>query len=375
MPSKGRGRAPASKKSSGKSAKSARSSKASKAGHKTSKSGKASRSSKTSKSGSRSASAARGTGRHRRIEPGCTYLITRKTNDDLFWLTPSALVNAVLLYLLILKATKHGMLIHGFVFLSTHFHLLATDPKGKLPAFMNEYVSETGKALKIVRKSTRRVWSGRRYSATKLLDLDAAERKLAYALLNPTGAELTDPAVWPGLTSARFRFGETISAARPDIYFDKKRCLLASMVLAPLSQAFPAAIESDSAPGAAQGATVPGVDASESRIRDLVEEGRAAIHRRLAKEGRRLAGVARVLRTPWTRRATHPIGELHPLFATRDAELLEAAIEEMRQFEEEHDAAKQRYMAGHHRTLFPSGTYGYRVVLGVRVAKKRRRAA
>jgi hypothetical protein len=219
---------------------------------------------------------------------------------------------------------------------------------------MSEYVSETGKALKIVRKSTRRVWSGRCYSATKLLELDAAERKLAYALLNPTEAELTDPAEWPGLTSARFRLGETISATRPDIYFGKKRCLLASMVLAPLSQAFPSEIESDSAPGAAQGATAPAVDASESRIRDLVEEGRAAIHRRLAKEGRRLAGVARVLRISWTKRSTHPIGELNPLFATRDAELLEAAIEEMRQFEMDHDAAKQRYAAGHHRTLFPS---------------------
>jgi hypothetical protein len=142
-----------------------------------------------------------------------------------------AIVNAILLFLLILKATKHGMLIHGFVFLSTHFHLLVTDVEGRLPAFMDEFLSESGKALKVARKTTRRVWSGRRYSATHLLDLDAAERKLAYSLLNPLEAGLTEPEEWPGLTSARFRFGETISAERPEVYFSKKRPGLVSLIL------------------------------------------------------------------------------------------------------------------------------------------------
>lgn len=346
MPSNKRGRCPTSKRTAGKAGK--------------------------YRSRSTSAAAIRSAVRHRRVEPGCTYLITKKTNDDLFWLAPSALVNSILLFLLILKATKHGMLIHGFVFLSTHFHLLVTDQKGRLPAFMGEYLSESGKALKIARKTTRRVWSGRRYSATNLLDLDAAEREIAYILLNPLEAELTEPEEWPGLTSARFRFGETISAARPEIYFSKRRPGLVTLILAPLVHAFPAGPESQ---GSSSERASDAAEASAARIRDLVEVGRAAIHRRLDRENRWLAGVERVLRTRWTRRSTHPIGNLNPTFATRDAKRLEAAIDEMRQFEKDHDAAKHRYTAGQHRTLFPSGTYGYRVVLGVRVAKKRRPAA
>jgi putative transposase len=346
---------------------------------------------KERKSRSRSSSATSSTVQHRRIEPGCTYLITKKTNDDLFWLAPSPLVNAILLFLLILKATKHGMLIHGFVFLSTHFHLLVTDVgvandkgilEGRLPAFMCEFLTESGKALKVGRKTTRRVWSGRRYSATHLLDLDAAERKLAYALLNPLEAALTLPEKWPGLTSVSFRFGDTISATRPGIYFSKKRPGLVSLILAPLVCAFPAGPESEATLAPAAPAPVQdsardpaAEDASATRIRELVEIGRTTIHRRLEQEGRKLAGVERVLRTPWTRRSTHPIGDLNPRFATRDAKRLEDAIEEMWRFERDHDAAKERYTAGHHRTLFPSGTYGYRVVLGVRVAKRRRPAA
>jgi hypothetical protein len=228
---------------------------------------------------------------------------------------------------------------------------------------------------------------GRRYSATHLLDLDAAERKLAYALLNPLEAGLTEPTEWPGLTSARLRFGETISAERPGIYFSKKRPGLVSLILAPLDYAFPAETglepdlsQKDPTPTAPKSVDDSAQDstseaASATRIRELMEEGHAAIHRRLEKEGRKLAGVERVLRTRWTQRSTHPIGDLNPRFATHDARRLENAIEEMRRFERDHDAAKQRYTAGHHRTLFPSGTYGYRVVLGVRVAKRRRPAA
>jgi hypothetical protein len=143
--------------------------------------------------------------------------------------------------------------------------------------------------------------------------------------------------------------------------------------MAPLSRAFPAGPASEPASTSEQAGASE--DPSEARIHQLVEAGRAAIHRRLEQDGRKLAGVERVQRTPWTRRATHPIGDLNPRFATRDANRLEAAIDAMRLFERDHDAATERYTAGHHRTLFPSGTYGYRVVLGVRVAKRRRPAA
>ncbi|MGE3166314.1 MAG: hypothetical protein AB7O52_15515 [Planctomycetota bacterium] len=49
--------------------------------------------------------------------------------------------------------------------------------------------------------------------------------------------------------------------------------------------------------------------------------------------------------------------------------LLASRIAEKRQFESDHERARRRYIAGHTRTAFPPGTYGYRVLLGVRVGR------
>ena len=149
--------------------------------------------------------------RLRRIREGVTYLITKKTNDDQFILRPDGSVNQVLLYLLILKARKHGILIHGFVAMSNHIHMVVTDVRGCLPKFMQEFLGESGKAIKIATGSTRRVWSPERYSAVELLDRDAVERMITYCHTNPTKAGLTLPEDWPGLTSARNKFGDTLT--------------------------------------------------------------------------------------------------------------------------------------------------------------------
>lgn len=52
--------------------------------------------------------------RLRRVKPDTTYLITKKTSDDLFWLVASPKMNALFLYTLILWARRYGVLIHAF---------------------------------------------------------------------------------------------------------------------------------------------------------------------------------------------------------------------------------------------------------------------
>jgi hypothetical protein len=159
-----------------------------------------------------------------------------------------------------------------------------------------------------------------------------------------------------------------MTAERPGIYFSEDRPESVSLTLSPLSCAFPELAESEEERRKLD-------EETEARIGELVAAGRTEIHRRLEEAGKRLAGTEAVRRTRYTKRGVHPIRTLNPRFATRDAELLRRAIEEHREFEAEHESAKQRYIAGHTQTHFPSGTYGYRVVLGVRVAKRRRRAA
>ena len=341
--------------------------------------------------------------RLRRVLPGRTWFITKKTNDDQFFLRPDGTVDAILLYVLIEKLSKYGLLIHEFVFMSNHFHLVVTDVRGTLPAFMREFLSETGKALKGALNTTRRIWSGDRYGATALLDLDAAERFMTYTRVNPTAAGLTRPEEWPGLTSARWSFGDTIEAKRPEGYFDPRtRADRVSCVLEPLPEHFgEAQDESGGIEEESQGPSVstlrtggknPGSGENEraarrkertkhrSRCRAQEEtidrHTRTAVAQILEQMGasrkvaaRTLAGPSSVVNTSRQKRGNHDYGRMNPRFATQDPKRLWAAVKDERSFRASHEEARQRYLDGEQRVLFPSGTYGYREVWGVRVRK------
>ncbi len=176
----------------------------------------------------------------RRVKLGATYLITKKCVDDQFLIRPSGLINQILLYLLVEKALRYGVIIHGFCFLSNHIHLVVTDVRGKLPAFMREFLGESSKAVQRASDGDRAIWSRKRYSAVELLDLDAAERKDVYTTTNPTRSGLTKPEERPGLTSAHLKFGDLIEVERPSVYFSKRRPKSVSMRLESVALPFEA---------------------------------------------------------------------------------------------------------------------------------------
>ena len=64
---------------------------------------------------------------------GATVAIALKCSEGRFFLRPSAAQVRKLRFLLGHYADKHGILLHGFVFMSNHFHLILTDPKRSLP--------------------------------------------------------------------------------------------------------------------------------------------------------------------------------------------------------------------------------------------------
>lgn len=314
---------------------------------------------KCSDSPSRSASRSR----LRRVLPGTTYLVTKKTNDDFFVIRSSEATDRILLYTLILKALRYGVLIHGFCFMSNHFHLVVTDVRGRLPAFMRDFLSETSKAIQVQLSDNRHVWSSTRYSAVALLDLDAAERELAYSHLNPTRAGLTAPADWPGLTGAKCEAGAVITVDRPAAYFSKRyRPAEVSVSLAPLPGVFEE-LSADQEDRANRESAV--------RVRAMVEAESRAIQSDLDRRGRRMAGRARVLSMPRSHRSSHPVRTANPRFATTNPQLMTSAVAEMRAFEDDHESARVRYVGGHPKTIFPPGTYGYRELLGVRVSERR----
>lgn len=114
--------------------------------------------------------------RHRRVTKGAVYLITKKCARDEFLIRPSKLTNQILFYALLDRARKYGIQIISFCFLSNHFHLVLRDVRGRLPDFMRDFLKQTSSAIRVAEGDDRRAWSQKRYSAVKLLDLDAGIR-------------------------------------------------------------------------------------------------------------------------------------------------------------------------------------------------------
>ena len=311
--------------------------------------------------------------RLRRILPGAVYLLTKKTNDDYYFLRPDGSVDPILLYLLVLKLKSYGLLLHAFIVMSNHIHLVVTDVRGRLPDFMRDFLSESSKAIQLAHGMKRRVWSSTPYSATRLLDRDAAERLIAYCQTNPTKAGLTMPMDWPGLTSAHYKFGATITARKPERFFGSHRPDVVECRLSPL---LPLIGDPDFDPTTPSAPPAEDSDLYRRRCEQLQASVQQRVDRRVEellherrKTGRRLAGREAVQVVPRETRGQRPLRKLNPKFASRNPKLMEWAKASEKEFRISHEVAKQRYARGESRVLFPAGTYGYRELLQVRVRK------
>ena len=253
--------------------------------------------------------------------------------------------------------------------MSNHLHLVVTDVRGRLPKFMREFLSESGKAIKLAVGTTRRVWSPERYSAVELLDRDAVERMLTYCQTNPTEAGLTMPSDWPGLTSANHKIGDVLRAEKPGFYFGANRPDSVSCLLSPIPRLIGELKqqEEELTPEAYRARCRELQVNIEQRVERSVEE---ILQKRMQAGKTALAGRAAVLAASRTRRGNHPFREgINPQFATTNSELMKQAKAEFKAFCAAHDEAKESYIAGNTGVYFPHGTYGYHELLRVNVRK------
>ena len=136
----------------------------------------------------------------RRI-PGTTYGLAIRCSERRHFLAPTAETNLALLFLLACAASKHGILIHGYAFLSNHYHLVVTDPRGVLGDFMRDLNSQIARVLNHRLGRGENLFNREGYEAWEL-ESDDVIGHLAYVAANPTDSGLVkDPADWPGLIS------------------------------------------------------------------------------------------------------------------------------------------------------------------------------
>jgi REP element-mobilizing transposase RayT len=293
------------------------------------------------------------------IVPGMTVMVTRRTLRRTHLFRPDPDITQLYQYCLAVLAKRHAIQVHAVVLMSTHEHLVLTDPKGRLPPFLRELHRMVALGVKVLRKWEGAVWDHERPSVVHLRTREAVIEKLAYVMANPVTAGLVRaPEEWPGVRTLPRDLGRLkLTASRPPRFFDKR------------NPTWPERATLELAPPTVEGLDVDGLRAAVTRELDEQE-----VHARTQVRARGWAfmGRKRVLNTsPYDRaRSWEPLRRLNPSFAVgkRRRDAFFEAVAALRDFRASYAAALARWRSGDRLACFPFGTWHMRVAHAASVA-------
>ncbi|HUS63112.1 MAG TPA: hypothetical protein VMZ28_01170 [Kofleriaceae bacterium] len=277
----------------------------------------------------------------RPIIPGATYLVTRRCTQRQFLLVPSRRTRQVFHYCLAYAAQRTGVLVHAVIVMSNHYHLVVTDPLGRLPAFAECLNKLVAKCLNATYGRWENFWSSEPVSYVRLLDSEAVIDKIAYTLANPVLAGLVKRGDrWPGLRLGR---PGAYPARRPSCFFREEGSMPRSLSLELVE---PALDDSDAG------------DAW-SRIERAVGEMEAHVRENARREGRRFLGASAVMRqNPSKSPRTHAVRRaLSPRIASRNKWLRIEVLSRSAEFIRDYRRAFASWRLLDRLAVFPLGTY------------------
>jgi putative transposase len=276
-------------------------------------------------------------------------MATRRCDKRRFTLRPDDYVTQVFLYCLAYAASEFNILVHGWVQMTNHLHLLLTDPDGRLPLFMERFDGLLARALNAYWGRWEYFFCPGSYNAVRLDTFDDALSKLIYILTNPVAAGHVDHARrWTGATSVRWRSGETRTFSRPSgTFFGPNSTLPAevSLRLAPLLGFAGRDEELD------------------ALVRERVIARETEIRAKFRAEGRTFMGMDAVMRCdPEDHpRSREPRRRLNPRIAGSDREVRIRALIRWSSFVRMYREAWRLWRDGDHSAVFPEGTWLMRV--------------
>ena len=279
---------------------------------------------------------------------------TRRCAQRQFLLRPSQATNELFRYVLAVSAQQHGIALHACVALSDHYHIAATDPHGRFPAFQQHMNSLLARNLNRRLRRRESFWAPGSYNAVTLVTPEDAFAKIVYILANPVSAALVECASeWPGVWTPPELIGTgPLAVRRPDDFFLDDGPMPDSAML-------------DFVP-------LPGHDAEgfRRRLSGALAQREEEVSRELARDGRMFMGAARVLaQDPFARAVTPEAARrLRPRIACLNLESRKEAIARLRSFLAEYHAAWLAFARGMRETVFPHGTYWMKVAYRVRCA-------
>ncbi|MEM7231588.1 MAG: hypothetical protein AAF517_05420 [Planctomycetota bacterium] len=178
----------------------------------------------------------------RQIVRGTTYHVTRRTLQQRFLLIPDRIIRNTFIFCLAYAASKFGILVHAFVSMSNHYHVVITDPEAKLPRFQQWMNQKLAGSVLEYREMPGPLWHPGSYDAVVVGDPDGLdqpitleggenfegdlgepgediERAMDYVFLNPVSAGLVDTrSEWEGCSSSYrdIAEGTVLRATRPE---------------------------------------------------------------------------------------------------------------------------------------------------------------
>ncbi len=133
-------------------------------------------------------------------DSGSLVEVTQRTLQARHLLVPSPILNDIVLGVLGRAQRLHPLEIHGYSFLTSHFHLLVTAPNAlELALFMGYFSSNLAREVARLTDWDEKVW-GDRYHAILITDEEEAQvARMKYVLSNGCKEGLVSrPHEWPG---------------------------------------------------------------------------------------------------------------------------------------------------------------------------------
>jgi REP element-mobilizing transposase RayT len=295
----------------------------------------------------------------RKIVAGATYLVTRRTLRRHLLLRPDEAITRIIVYLLAVSAARFDLQVHALCAMSTHLHLVVTDPRGVLPDFLHYFDRIVALSTKVLRKWEGPLWDQDGPSVVELLTPAAVVEKIAYVLANPVAAGLVwDAREWPGAKVAVEDIGRgELRAKRPEVYLNPKNPAWPEHAALPI--ALPPTIEED------------GAESFRRAVAAELERMQTKARAELQEQGRRFLGAARALSVSPYERATsfEALRDRNPTFAvgSNQGDAWRAAAGAVRAFRASYRAALERWRAGARAVAFPVGTWWMRTFHGAEV--------
>lgn len=298
----------------------------------------------------------------RLVLTGDTIMITRRTLRRHHLFRPDPAIRQLYLYALGISAREFGVLVHGVTLMSTHEHLVLTDPKRRLPDFLRRLHRLVSLGTKVLRKWEGPTWDHDRSSVVRLLTEQAVIEKLAYVMANPVKAGLVRYARdWPGVTVLPHELGRrTFRIERPAVFFDPDNPQWPDVV--ELSLMLPPTLEH-----------TYGAQAMRDAVNEELQRQEHLARAEVKKRGWRVLGADRVRRLSPYRRATsfELLRDRNPTFAVGRGQkkAFFVAMAELQAFRRAYHQALEQWRAGLRTVVFPQGTWCMCRVHGVVVQK------